>query len=133
MPLPPSLAVDVGVAEAFFGELRARYDGPLAVEPRHARWFDADVDLLLTVWEVARVAADAARVPADAVAGGWPATVHYRLHGSPRMYHSCDNDAFLDRVAEQLLSAPTGAWCIFDNTTLGAATGHALGVAERVR
>lgn len=131
--LPPSLAFSPNVAEDFFGELRARYDGPVAAEPRHATWFDDDAERLLVAWRVARVAADPARVPAAAELGGWPGTVYYRLHGSPRTYYSAYDDAYLDAVAERLRATLADAWCIFDNTTLGAATGNALGVLERLR
>ncbi|HYW50263.1 MAG TPA: DUF72 domain-containing protein [Gemmatimonadaceae bacterium] len=131
--LPPSLGYDADVTEDFLGELCARYDGPIAIEPRHASWFDADVDALLTAWQVARVAADPARVPEAAIPGGWPGMVYFRLHGSPRMYYSAYDDAYLDRVAAQLGEAPADAWCIFDNTTLGAATENALGVLERTQ
>lgn len=88
---------------------------------------------LLVGWQIGRVVADPARVPEAAIRGGWLETVYYRLHGSPRMYYSGYDDAFLDGIAVKLVAAPAEAWRIFDNTTLAAATGNALGVVERVR
>ncbi len=130
--LPPSLAFDAATADAFFAELRARHAGPVAAEPRHAGWFTPAADALLAGWRVARVAADPARVPAAAEPGGWPGNAYYRLHGSPRTYYSAYDAAFLDALAPRLAAAPAGAWCIFDNTALGAATADALGLLARL-
>ncbi|MEI9888899.1 MAG: DUF72 domain-containing protein [Rhizomicrobium sp.] len=45
--LPPSLAFNEGIAGAFFAALRARFDGAVVCEPRHASWFTAKVDAFL--------------------------------------------------------------------------------------
>jgi len=61
--------------------------------------------------------------------------VYYRLHGSPRMYYSDYEPERLEAVAERLRRPTAGGaerWCIFDNTTLGAATGNALALARRL-
>jgi uncharacterized protein YecE (DUF72 family) len=71
-------------------------------------------------------------VPAAAEPGGWPGTVYFRLHGSPRTYYSAYDASYLDALATRLLAAPPGAWCIFDNTALGAATTNALGLLDRL-
>jgi hypothetical protein len=42
----------------FFRLLRDSYDGDIVCEPRHATWFDAEVDTFLTHRRVARGAAD---------------------------------------------------------------------------
>lgn len=79
--------------------------------------------------EVARVAADPARVPAAGEPGGWPGLVYFRLHGSPRTYYSAYDEEYLDALASRLAehaAAGRQAWCIFDNTVLGAATRNAL-------
>jgi uncharacterized protein YecE (DUF72 family) len=105
----------------------------VACEPRHASWFEPGADALLARHGVARVAADPARVPAAAVAGGDRRLVYVRLHGSPRMYYSDYEAERLEAVAEQLRGAGAGGaepWCVFDNTTLGAATGNALALAD---
>ncbi|RZJ02706.1 MAG: DUF72 domain-containing protein, partial [Haliea sp.] len=45
--LPPSLALVPEIAEKFLVDLRARHQGPVAMEPRHASWFTAEADALL--------------------------------------------------------------------------------------
>lgn len=124
--LPPSLSFELGVARAFFSALRSRTPAPVACEPRHASWFTAEAEELLIESEVARVAADPARVPAAGEPGGWPGLVYYRLHGSPRIYYSAYEEEYLDALAIRLNAAERPAWCIFDNTVLGAATRNAL-------
>ncbi|HEX8514422.1 MAG TPA: DUF72 domain-containing protein [Allosphingosinicella sp.] len=124
--LPPSLAFEPSVAEAFFAALRARWDGHVACEPRHSSWFDAEADSLLADRRVARVAADPARVPAGAEPGGWPGLAYYRLHGSPVTYRSSYDDGRLEAYSERLRAATVPTWCIFDNTASSAATGDAL-------
>jgi uncharacterized protein YecE (DUF72 family) len=52
--LPPSLAFDRAVVEAFFATLRERHRGPVACEPRHATWFEPEADALLRGFAVAR-------------------------------------------------------------------------------
>jgi uncharacterized protein YecE (DUF72 family) len=127
--LPPSLGFDEGVVGGFLEAFRARFDGDVVWEPRHASWFTDDVDTLLSQFRVARVAADPALVPRAAVPGGWPGLIYWRLHGSPRVYYSDYPAAFLDRIAG-LLRAPD--WCIFDNTALGEATHDALDLLRKV-
>jgi uncharacterized protein YecE (DUF72 family) len=133
--LPPSLAPDVAVVTRFLDALRARHDGPVALEPRHPDWFSRVVDRLLASRRIARVAADPARVPGADVPGGYDGLVYHRLHGTPRIYYSAYDDEFLDRLALRLratLDRGIPTWCIFDNTTLGAATGNALDLRARL-
>ena len=131
--LPPSLAFDLSVAQAFLKLLRSRTEGEVACEPRHPTWFEGEADRLLADFRVARVAADPARVPQAAVPGGWQDLTYFRLHGSPRMYYSEYDEAFIADLAGQLRSsAAAETWCIFDNTVSGAAIGNALSLAERV-
>lgn len=124
--LPPSLAFEPAVAEAFFTALRSRWDRHVACEPRHPSWFEPEADSMLAGWRVARVAADPARVPAAAEPGGWDGLAYYRLHGSPVMYRSSYDDGRLESYAERIAAGPAPAWCIFDNTASSAATGDAL-------
>jgi uncharacterized protein YecE (DUF72 family) len=128
--LPPSFAFDSAPADAFFAAVRERYDGLLACEPRHPTWFDAGAGDMLRRFHVARVAADPAAVPAAAVPGGWDGFAYYRWHGSPRMYYSAYDDAALHELAERVRSGGRPAWCIFDNTSLGAAAANALDLKE---
>ncbi|HEY1952911.1 MAG TPA: DUF72 domain-containing protein [Gemmatimonadaceae bacterium] len=133
--LPPSFACDPALAESFFGELRARFEGDVAFEPRHESWFSGEVDAFLKAARIARVAADPARVPIAAAPGGWENLVYNRLHGSPRVYYSAYPPEYLEGVAGQLADhAYRGArvWCIFDNTALGAATSDALAVQSHL-
>jgi uncharacterized protein YecE (DUF72 family) len=133
--LPPSLAFDARIARAFLTVLRKQFDGGVALEPRHASWPGPVADRLLNQFEVARVAADPPRATDDGAPGGWPGLAYFRLHGSPRIYYSSYDDGYLDALAgrlQQLRRARIPTWCIFDNTTLGAATGNALSLIERV-
>jgi uncharacterized protein YecE (DUF72 family) len=133
--LAPSLAFEARVARAFFDGLRERFDGGVALEARHASWFESRADQLLSGFEVARVAADPARAPGDGEPGGWRGLAYFRLHGSPRIYYSSYEDAFLESLAVKLRALRRGrtpTWCIFDNTTLGAGTGNALSLLQRL-
>jgi len=127
--LPPSLEFDANLAGAFFEVLRALHDGPVALEPRNATWFTPDAAALLHEYAVARVAADPARVPEAAVPGGWRGLAYFRLHGSPRVYWSRYDAAFIRMIAEQVAGAARDAgevWCIFDNTASSSALPNAL-------
>jgi uncharacterized protein YecE (DUF72 family) len=133
--LPPSFAYSPDVAQTFFSELRQRFTGSVVFEPRHPTWFSDDVEQLLVMHRVARVAADPAPVPAAARPGGYAGLVYYRLHGSPRMYYSAYSPEYLTSLTETLLHAARSApvWCIFDNTALDAAIPDGLFVLDRLR
>jgi uncharacterized protein YecE (DUF72 family) len=134
--LPPSLPWEASVAHRFFELLRESWAGPVACEPRHATWFQPVVDRTLARLRISRVAADPARRPEGARPGGWlgpdgdgvGALLYYRWHGSPRMYSSAYEQAWLEQQASQLSALPAGSvpWVIFDNTAAGAATANAL-------
>jgi uncharacterized protein YecE (DUF72 family) len=127
--LPPSLAFDRALAEAFFTALRIHWPGRLACEPRHASWFEGDANGLLIGFEAARVAADPARVPEAGVPGGWSGFSYWRLHGSPVPYRSSYDDGRIESYARAIAAEREegrDAWAIFDNTASGAATGDAL-------
>ncbi|MEA2602735.1 MAG: hypothetical protein QOF89_3727 [Acidobacteriota bacterium] len=130
--LPPGLSFEPAVVAGFFADLRSRSSQsslPVACEPRHPSWFAPQVDGFLGELEVARVAADPACVPEAAAPGGWRGMSYYRLHGSPKMYYSEYSEEYIAALASRI-QGDTGAgrqvWCIFDNTTLGAATRNAL-------
>jgi uncharacterized protein YecE (DUF72 family) len=131
--LPPSLAFDQALAEAFFGEA-ARHLGPAIVcEPRHPSWFEPAADRLLAEHRVARVAADPAIAPTAAVPGGWAGLAYFRLHGAPAVYRSPYDETALRRQRDrivQLRDSGTECWTIFDNTASGAALANALQLAE---
>lgn len=127
--LPPSLEFDAPVAETFLGQLRERFGGLVALEPRHASWFAPRADALLRDTLVARVLADPVRHDPGRWPGGWDGLVYLRLHGSPRMYYSAYPPDLLRALAARMRAAAdegTEVWCIFDNTASGAATADAL-------
>lgn len=125
--LPPSLVFDAGIAGGFFDLLAVTLSGAVVCEPRHASWFSNEADALLTAHQVARVAADPARVPDAARPGGWSGLTYARWHGSPLTYRSSyDSDALAGHAA---MARTAESWTIYDNTTLGAATANALALA----
>jgi uncharacterized protein YecE (DUF72 family) len=100
--LPPSLEFDHALARRFLSLLRKSYSGEVVCEPRHANWFDERADELLREFQVARVAADPVCVPVAARPGGLASLAYFRLHGSPRRYHSPYGADFLNRLSVQL-------------------------------
>jgi uncharacterized protein YecE (DUF72 family) len=133
--LAPRHAYEAGLAEAFFGALRARFDGAIVFEPRHPSWFAADVDVRLCALRIARVAADPEPVSGAGRPGGWPGLLYRRLHGKPEVYFSSYGEDALDEIAALLCAtAEDGreSWCIFDNTARGFACGNALAVMRRL-
>jgi uncharacterized protein YecE (DUF72 family) len=130
--LPPSLSFDAAVARDFFDLLRGLHAGPAACEPRHPSWMEDAAEELLRERGVARVAADPPRHPRATDPGGAPEPAYFRLHGSPRLYHSSYSAAYLEALAGRIreVSRRAGAvWCIFDNTAAGAAAANALDLA----
>jgi uncharacterized protein YecE (DUF72 family) len=133
--LPPKLEFDADVAVRFFAAVRQRFHRAVALEPRNPTWFNDDAQRVLEAHSIARVAADPARVPAAAEAGGWDGLVYIRLHGSPRMYYSPYGDAYLDALAARIRATEARGipvWCIFDNTASGAAAINAFDLSERL-
>ena len=133
--LPPSLAFEPDLAEAFFTLLSASSHAAIACEPRHPSWFEDEAGQLLESLRVARVAADPAKVPAAAVPGGWRGFSYLRLHGSPVPYRSSYEEERLEGYAGLIredLAAGRPAWCMFDNTASSAATGNALSLMEKL-
>lgn len=129
--LPPSLAFDAAVARAFFADLRARFEGAVVCEPRHASWFEPEADALMRGLHVARAAADPAKHRQAAAPGGWPGLAYWRWHGSPHMYRSAYGEERLRELAQGVAhSRAVETWVIFDNTTLGAAAADALALGD---
>ncbi|WP_339467095.1 DUF72 domain-containing protein [Pseudomonas lurida] len=125
--LTPSLSYEPGVANAFFTALRQRFAGAVVLEPRHASWLAAEG--MLQDLQIVRVAADPPVIASGDTPAGWQGVRYWRLHGTPRIYHSAYGPERVQAYA-RLLSAsvedgiPT--WCIFDNTASGLATPDAL-------
>jgi uncharacterized protein YecE (DUF72 family) len=130
---PPSFAFHARLTRTFLRQVRKRIAGPVACEPRHPTWFAAEPGQLFCKYKVARVAADPARVPNAAVPGGAGSLAYFRLHGSPRMYYSEYDGAFLNTLTAALRTSDAQeTWCIFDNTVSGAAAGNALTVQRQL-
>ncbi|MDW8269682.1 MAG: DUF72 domain-containing protein [Anaerolineae bacterium] len=128
--LPPSLRFEAGVAADFFTALRQEFDGDVVCEPRHPTWFTAEAEALLRRFRIARVTTDPVYGPGGDRPGGWPEPVYIRLHGSPELYASAYDDAFLADLAARLRTYAQTAtvWCFFNNTALGHAIANALTV-----
>ncbi|MGZ5036680.1 MAG: DUF72 domain-containing protein [Usitatibacter sp.] len=132
--LPPKLEFDAALAGRFLRALRTRYEGAVALEARHASWFERRAGELLEKHRVARVAADPPRAPGDGTPGGWRGLAYYRLHGSPRMYYSAYPEEWLDALARRIPGGEAReTWCIFDNTAARAAVGNALRLREKLK
>lgn len=132
--LPPSLAFERPLAESFFKALRDRYQGHAVLEPRHPSWLAPEAMAMLQDEHIARVAADPSPLPGGNQPAGWAGVRYYRLHGSPRIYHSQYDEAWIEQFAQHLKAAPdTPTWCIFDNTASGAATPDALRLMDLLR
>lgn len=133
--LPPSLRFEAQIAEAFLADLRTRSDAAIALEPRHASWFEPQAEAILEQHHVARVAADPARFSGADEPAGWHGLAYFRLHGSPRIYYSDYAPESLRAVERQIAQAARSAkevWCIFDNTAQGHALGNALDLAAAI-
>ena len=132
--LPPSLVFDAAVFADFCARLRACGDYAVACEPRHASWFEPQIDDWLAERRIARVAADPALHPSAGAPGGWRGLSYYRLHGSPRVYYSAYQAQTLAALKERVAADGAKAvWCIFDNTASGAAAGNALALRSAFR
>ena len=131
--LPQSLMFDPKVADAFLAAVRDRWNGPVALEPRHASWFGALADVLISAHRIARVGADPARTAAAAMPGGYPGLAYWRLHGAPRVYYSAYGSHQLAALAVAMgKDRDRETWCIFDNTASGAAAANALTLATKL-
>ena len=126
--LPPSLQFDQAVADDFFHRLGGAFGCMLACEARHHSWFGDDATALLRRHGATRVIADP---PAGQPGPHVPTAEapYVRLHGSPRIYYSTYDEAYLDQVAAYLRQHD--GWCILDNTASGAALGNALSLMEK--
>ena len=126
--LPPGLAYDPRTVESFFGALRARHRGTVVCEPRHRTWFTGAADRRLDAHGVGRVAADPSCGDGGDQPSGSGRVAYFRLHGSPVMYQSSYSDEYLSVLSEQVsgLAQRAPVWCVFDNTSRGAATVNGL-------
>ena len=106
--------------------------GPVACEPRHPSWFGGEAEGLLQGEPGGAGGRGSGGRPRRPGPGGWTGLSYWRLHGSPRMYYSAYPSEELVRLAEEVAGVEGEAWCIFDNTAAGAATGQALDLVARL-
>jgi len=130
--LPPKLGFDAATADDFFTRLSGTFGCTVACEARHPEWFAEDATALLTRRGITRVIADPAKGQ-DGPHVPTTDTIYARLHGSPRVYYSSYDNAYLAQLADDMAThARHGrtVWCIFDNTASGAAVPNALAVQK---
>jgi uncharacterized protein YecE (DUF72 family) len=134
--LPPSLAFEAEVADAFFSALRERTQVAVACEARHPTWFTTEAAALLKSKHIAYADADPIPDECEIKHRADSSLVYVRLHGSPELYKSSYDYTYLDDLAHTLQQrAKKGAqvWCVFDNTAQGAAQPNALHLLARLR
>lgn len=116
--LPPKLAFDGAVAQAFFAQVQEHFRCALVCEARHPSWFADEATGLLSAAGITRVIADppkgqpGAHVPTTA-------TIYARLHGAPRIYYSPYAQDYLEQLGRDMATharAGRDVWIIFDNT-----------------
>jgi uncharacterized protein YecE (DUF72 family) len=135
LQLPPSLQFNADEAVDFFALLRAKTQVAVACEPRHASWFAQQAGETMQRHDIAFVHADPPPVR-DAIAPALPGIAYVRLHGSPDIYRSSYDPAFLDALANKLNVLRERAdrvWCVFDNTANGHAVPNALALIRLLR
>lgn len=118
--LPPSLTYDDARAAAFFARLRATYDGTIAVEARHASWFEEPPRARYREFDLTEVRTS---IPAEPDGSG---TAYYRLHGEPRRYRSPYSLEQLQSLAADVTIRRGKSLIIFDNTASSAGVDNAL-------
>jgi len=121
------------IAQQFFTRMRSLTRVSVACEARHATWFSREACEMLREFDIVQVRADPLVVPLPAFSVHGD-LVYLRLHGSPQMYHSSYDEAFLDRLTAEIrdyLRSGKKVWCVFDNTASGAAQPNALSLLGR--
>lgn len=134
--LPPSLRFDAGVAGHFFERVHAVFDGAVVCEPRHLSWFTPEAERFMRDNEISRAAVDPAPWAGSSEPAGWlQRACYFRWHGSPRMYWSPYEEAWLQAQARRLAELPCEGqrWCILDNTAAGAALPNAMQLQAMLR
>ena len=95
------------------------------VEFRHASWWKEEVYQALAGAGVIFCSCSYPGLPDMVIPG--PQTVYYRFHGVPKLYYSSYDEAFLQRIVEQI--GHHKALLYFNNT----AEGHAIQNAVRMK
>lgn len=129
--LPPSLAFEAAVARKFFKTLRRESSAHIVCEARSPSWFVEAATALLQTHGITRVAANPLPPGCESAARAQPRFGYFRLHGSPKMYHSAYTPEQLQAVAAAARAAAE-SWCIFDNTAAGAAWPDAIALQDLI-
>jgi uncharacterized protein YecE (DUF72 family) len=135
--LPASFVFAPRVVDRFFAVLRRRFAGTVVCEPRQIDWFGPAAERIYARYRIGRVGADPERVTGAGQPGGWlgdarsRGIAYFRWHGSPVVYRSSYSAERLARWADEARAwrERCDCWCIFDNTTSGAAAANALDLA----
>lgn len=113
--------------KTFYRTIRKVFKGPVALEARNMTWMNEDSIELIKQYNISKVTADPEKCPVDL-----PSQIkYYRLHGSPDIYKSDYDEEFLNNLYDEMESATTDVWCIFDNTTFGYATLNAITIKDK--
>ncbi len=130
--LPPGLAVDNGrlrnlAEQVQVARVRLGLELPLAIEFRHASWFNDQTFELMHQYRIANVISD--------TPGRWPMSyavtaelVYIRLHGNRRLYSSSYTQAELTEWYEFMqtqVAEGRRVLCFFDNTSKAVAPHNA--------
>jgi uncharacterized protein YecE (DUF72 family) len=128
--LPPSLRSDAYLLADCLHSFRETQNGQMtriAIEFRHASWFNAEVEALLTRFGVAQVIADSSRYPqAPAIATG--EFVYLRFHGPQALFSSSYTDQELELWAQRIRkwrAEGLDVYAYFNNDAAGCAIQNA--------
>jgi uncharacterized protein YecE (DUF72 family) len=102
------------------------FQGPVALEVRNLTWMSEESLELIKMFNISKVTADPEKCPFDCESQ----IKYYRLHGSPETYKSNYDEEYLNNLYEEMSSAITDVWCIFDNITFGHATNNAVMIKD---
>jgi uncharacterized protein YecE (DUF72 family) len=119
--LPASLSFSPKV-ERLFDFLRRTTSAGFVIEPRNLSWVCPEAIDLYREYRISKVLADPERAKSSKKIN-FAGCDYYRLHGSPVIYRSSYDQAYLEELHGKLKPQ---SWCIFDNTTFGHGTENAL-------
>ncbi|HVW12341.1 MAG TPA: DUF72 domain-containing protein [Mucilaginibacter sp.] len=119
--LPPKFGPDITQLTGLLAELR-RYNWPVAVEFRHAGWYDDNVFELLSAFDTAMVFHDMPKSASPLISTS-ETLIYMRFHGPEGGYRGSYADDYLYEYAgyiREWMGEGKSVYCYFNNT-LGAA------------
>lgn len=120
--LPPSMKYDEGLLKNIIGQMNVLYNN--VIEFRHISWWRQEVFDALKNANVVFCGVSYPGLISDTVAD-LPVN-YYRFHGVPKLYYSRYDEAFLQRIAKQIVGSETReSYVYFNNTASGAALENA--------